>query len=279
MRLGKKKKWGGKLKKQKKVALALYSIGLVLSLLLLVLALSFLSKISGWQIKNIVVEGNFATPEEDILALVEEDISGAFFNLFSKRNALLYPTQKIRADLLFQFARIGRVDLSVKDFKTLHIEIIERKPDALWCGEIFNLSAGGCYFLDEGGFVYSAAPEFSGYVFFKNFGELPNSSSPIGQRFLPEAKYQILKFFRNTLLEYKLSPIALNKLSQGDMEIYLEKNGKIIYNSEQDIAEVSLDLGSILNAPSFKELFYEDEDGELQYIDLRFKNKAYFKFK
>jgi len=273
-----RRKWGGDLAKHKKKVFVIRSGVVVLSLLVLLISLSFLSKYSKLLISEINVSGNSVVSTDDILGVVERNLSGAHFWLFSKRNIFLYSKKKIESEIRTEFKKIKDIDISLMDFKNLSLEVTERKPNSMWCGVEFNLASTDCYFLDGDGFIYSNAPDFSGNVFFKVYGPLPSKNDPIGQNFLPVSKYQNQTFFNGVVLQGGLESVALLKLPDNDVEIYFEGGGKAIFNLNQNINKVSNDLISILNDDNFKNLF-NDGERQLDYIDLRFDNRAYYKFK
>jgi len=264
-------------KDQKREAF-LRSSGLISLLFLVVLiSLIYVSRIERFLIDEVKAEGNSVTSSAEIEEIANENLSGLYFKMFPKRNFLIYPKGKIEDDLRKEFRRIKTIDLTVSEFKKLNISVAERRPDSLWCGEIFEESLSGeCFFVDSEGLIYSKAPNFTGNVFLRNYGKVDDPLNPIGGEFLPLSKYQSLKFLLNVLEQYNLVLIVVVKLPAGDIDIYFEDGGKLMYNSNQDIVRISEDLSSVLKDKEFKD---DLENNELDYIDLRFDNKVYFKFK
>ena len=249
-----------------------------LILVVLLFVLIYLSRIDYLRISSITAEGNSVTSSSDIEKIVKANMAGFYFKMFSKSNALLYPKNEIKDDLMNKFQRIEEINFSVKNFEELFITIKERKPDILWCGmEIGIAEEEQCYFIDSDGLIYSKAPNFSGNVFLRAYGNI-EGSDPIGQEFLSVSKYQSLKFFQSAIRQYGLTPIAVSKLSDDDMEMRFEEGGKLLYNSDQDMVRLGDDIGSILKDEEFKNGL---ESGELNldYIDLRLGNKVYYRFK
>ena len=72
-----------------------------------------------------------------------------------------------------------------------------------------------------------------------------------------------------------ITPIELHPLDDDDMELYMEDGSKILFARKQRSSEVLGNLKVVLESETFK-----DEDrGDIEYIDLRFGNKVYFKLK
>lgn len=131
-------------------------------------------------IQNIDVTGNFVLRENDILKIVDDNISGKYLWLYSKRNILFYPKSKIEKDLLESFSQIKDLKIKLKDFRSIDIGITERKPYALWCDDLLGEH---CYFMDGLAYLYDEAPNFSNNTYFKYFGGISgvSTSTPVQQ--------------------------------------------------------------------------------------------------
>lgn len=274
--------YGHKIKRSQKLAqykreVLIVKIGFFVLLFLLILSLLiYLSRISRFHLNKIIIEGNSVTLESEIKETILRNTAGYYFKMFPRKNIFIYPKSRIKEDLMEEFKRIKSVELSIEDTEELHITIKEREPDTLWCG-LKKVDKSDCYFVDKDGYVYSKAPNFSGDVFFKVYGEV-NGGGPIGGQFLQQSKYQSLLFFKSAIEEALLKPVAVFKSIDGDMEIYLDDDSRIIYNLEQDINRLATDLALILKNDSFlKEM--AEKGTPLDYVDLRFGNKVYYKFK
>jgi len=153
----------------------------------------------------------------------------------------------------------------------------------LWCGKKINIYEK-CYFLDEDGYIYTEAPTFSGSVFFRNYGNIEGIKQ-IGVNFLDSKKFKEISFFIKSIKDVNLNPVSFFAGDNGDYEIYLGNNlknynfygGKIIFNRDDDMGEVFDNLITILNEKILiKEL---GNNTQLDYIDLRFGKKIFYKLK
>jgi len=267
----------GSRRRERKREVFLVRSGLIVLLLLFVLfGLIYLSRLAKFQINQITIEGNSVTSESDIKEIINENISGLYFKMFPKKNSLIYPKNRLEGVLMEEFRRISNVKLSVKDFQRLHIIITERKPDSLWCGTDMGLEYEECYFVDYNGLIYSKAPNFSGNVFLRTYGTVGNSN-PINSHYLAVSEYKNLFFLKNILESYEREVVSAVKLESRDMEIWFADDSKLIYNLDQDVLKLSDDIVSIFKSNEFKESLLNE--GALDYVDMRFGNKVYYKFK
>src|SRR5690242_12158894 len=79
------------------------------------------------------VEGTSILSPEDVRAAAREIISGNYFYIFAKNNALLYPRVQLEQKLSQQFPRIKDISVSLSGYQTIAIQLSERGPFALWC--------------------------------------------------------------------------------------------------------------------------------------------------
>ncbi len=260
--------------------------------IILITALSFLSKNRNLTIHTITVEGNHVVETQSIIDTVNARMAGNYLHLFSRSNAALYPNRKIRNELLADFKRLSSVDISLVNLKTIVIKVTERSPAYLWCGlDVPSTDEQSfknkCYFLDESGYMFDEAPYFSGNIYFKFYG-WPQGSPPddfSGNTFLPANDFAKLIYFKNSLVNLKLIPDMFLVNSDGDYEIYLEDGAgasnahpKIIFNKGNDFQKIINNLSSALNsAPLVTD--FKNKFSSLLYLDLRYDNKVYFKFK
>lgn len=260
--------------------------------IILIVALSFLSKNRNLTIHDIRVEGNHVVETQSIIDVAEARMAGNYLHLFSRANAALYPNTRMKNDLFADFSRISAVDISLVNLKTLSIKITERKPEYLWCGiDIPATDAASfqntCYFLDDAGYIFDQAPYFSGNIYFKFYG-WPHGSPPddfSGNHFLPADDFEKLVYVKNSLANLNLKPDMFKVSADGDYEIYLEDptgksdaRPKIVFNKGNDFEKIINNLSSALNSEPLQTDF-KNKFVSLLYIDLRYDNKVYYKFK
>lgn len=229
---------------------------------------------------------------DSLKTTVNQEISGKYLWLFPKTNILIYPQNAIASELQNKYKRLKNINLSIIDSKVLVITVTERNAEYLWCGmkpEKFtsqNISDQKCYFLDENGYFFDAAPYFSDEVYFKFYG-LPEQVSnevdnPMGQNFSKQ-NFEQLVIFKNAIISMGLKPVYLYALNNKDAEIILTqgKNAsiepKIIFNLNSNLQSITENLKAALDTEPLKTKIL-DKYSSLEYIDLRFENKVYDKF-
>ncbi|MFA6076697.1 MAG: hypothetical protein WC735_01325 [Candidatus Paceibacterota bacterium] len=257
--------------------------------------LTYASRISVLNIGSIEVSGNKVVDTETIKMVVKKEINGYYLWFFPKTNVLFYPKDKIKNALRENFARLQNVNLSIKEDKILKIDLTERIVKYTWCGNTVDSTVGlgegdttsqkeKCYFMDAEGYIFDEAPYFSGEVYFKFYGTTDsNSDEPSGSYFLKE-NFGKLVSFKKTLENIGLVPAKLYKKDNGDIEFFLSRKNsvsigpKIIFKIDSDFQKIAENLEVALDTEPLLSDF-KNKYSSLLYIDLRFGNKVYYKFK
>lgn len=260
------------MRKKKKKMLYVKSIAALAFVALFVFGLSVLSNAEALQIDKVEGEGNILVTDEEIWSEIDRETQGRYLRLFSKKNAFLFPEEAVLAAVAARFPILYGAKIELKGLKTVRIKVSEREPAALWC----RLSSDGaplsdCFFIDRGGFIYSEAPEFKGDVYLKYYGSI-DTGNPIGSSFLPAGTFFELTKFAERIKNLGLSPVSIFVKDDGDYNVRLHDGGEVYLNEREGFDRSLLNLESILTDQIGK-----DSIGDIDYIDLRFGNKVFFR--
>ncbi len=242
--------------------------------------LGFVSWRPEMNISRITILGNSTLAEEDIRGFLEKKLTGGYAYVFSRANVFLFQPQSVEKELREQFQKIKEVDVSRENLTSVIVTLTERKPYYLWCDLVVvatddDAQKESCYFLDIDGLAFAPAPYFSGNVYFtfeKSFGE----ESPIGRRLFDEGEFKRFISFRNALREMNLEASTLQFAENGDSSFVLTRGGVILFHSQQDFTVLADSLRVTFDAEQF--IKKQKSGHDLEYIDLRFDNKVYYRF-
>jgi hypothetical protein len=267
------------LKRQRKILLLRSAAAAVFSVAIVGL-LSWLSFNEYISISSIEVEGNSVLTKGEIIALAQARLDGEYFFLFSRRNTILYPRAGIKEAILSAHKRVHEVEVRTTGFTSAKIILKERSPYALWCEgrTVDGISGEHCYFLDTDGYIYANAPDFTGNAFFKYFGALSlEDKSVIGSQFLAAREFKALDAIRLSFSDFHPlgKAVALRVLPGEDAELSFESGGKLLFLRKGKPVELLANVKSIFES----DVFEGRNVDFLDYIDLRFGNKVYFKFR
>ena len=238
------------------------------SFALAIILLAVATHVPHIDIEEVSVLGAETVSEREILATAEQKISGRYGFLFSKSNIALFPAGSIEKTILKSMARVKEVNVSRTGLSSVAVSVSERKPYAVWCGRSLDLKEG-CLFLDKDGVLFTEAPTFTGNVYFQYYG--PTELEPIGTQFLSKREFAKLDSFRHDLTKISVDAVAMTIIDDNDAEILTSKGNAIYFKIEDDNLVLLENLDSVLRSDAF------DASGSVDYIDLRFGNKVYFK--
>lgn len=273
------------IKRTKKKAMIRNSILYFLLAVFVVVGLSFLSSYKKMTINNIKIVGNKILSSEEIENVINENLAGKYLYLFSKKNAFIYPHDRIYDGLLSHFTRIEKLSLDVKNVNTLEVFIKERSGLYMWCGENIPLSVDqmgdNCYFINDSGYIFDHAPYVSGNLYFKYFIPIPDTKNILGSSMMDEKTF---RSFVRLIDDISMSGLEPSHLTYVDDEVYIylsHKDGAtnpyIMIKKDADFKKLGDDISVAMSQAEFKDEVLGKYDN-LLYIDMRFDDKVFYKF-
>lgn len=258
---------------RRKIRILKLSFGIALVLCIIGITM-WLSRLSLFAINDVVVDGAIGINALDIKIVAEKHLAGAYVSIYSKSNKIIYPKKAITSEIKANFPGIETLNVKTENH-SLKILLSERKPSYIWCaGTIDTIMADACYFLDNSGFIFSKGPTISGNAYLTFFG-LITTSNPIGETFLGTEKILAIEELKKTLDADRITLKAIVAVDEDVFELHLASGGKIIFKAE-DLPRRAASSIELLKKKT--ELLNHSAKRKLEYIDLRFGNKVYYKF-
>ena len=245
--------------------------------------LSFISYRPALRISKVELSGGVLVSQTDVESNVLKFLDGSYFWLFPKNNSIIYPKTKLEKYLTTSFPRIETINIDLQNFHTLKIIITEHKQDALWCDTLPSQSAFDtgspehCYFMNSNGLIFSTAPNFSGDAYFKYYGLL-STDEPIGKFYIASStEFSDITDFISTIRKFSLRPQYLLASGDDQYTLFLSGNGKIYFDTKTPLSTVAQNLSALLRTTAFAST--SSQNLPIEYIDLRFGNKLFYKLK
>ncbi len=280
-------------KKKNKLKKILYFIffAIVLTFFIYITNASFL------RIQKIVVQEVKYTERSEIELTVKEQLEGRYFGLFSKSNALIFSRPKIANEIKKKYPSISKVDVDLKGVSTIDIQLEEYIATAIWCDipvtpattlihdaegvektsvipQVVNsFRDQNCYFLNEEGIVFSPTKYDSSTEIVKTFGFI--ETDPLKKNFSnPKTFKDLVEFIK---LLRRLNIVA-DQIWTTNGEVYaiLTQQGvKIYIDSESDVVSIFDNLETVMK----RDAINQAQLSNIDYIDLRFGNRVFYKLK
>lgn len=206
-----------------------------------------------------------------VQSYVESQLHDGTNRFLSRGNIFLYPKAAIEKGITASFPRVKAAALSREGFsQTLNVQIQERKALAKWCA-----AADDCYAMDESGYVFAKESASSTTVFSEPYtftGEM--AEQPIGQTFIPGHMPGLLVLLRTIQQQAGFLPAGITVEDAQDITIHFAQGFDLKASFGQDAAALARNLQLVLSSQAL-----QGKQDLLEYIDLRFGNRVYYKLK
>ncbi|HMP85122.1 MAG TPA: FtsQ-type POTRA domain-containing protein [Candidatus Paceibacterota bacterium] len=221
-----------------------------------------------FQIKNIEIEDLKYTEKAVILKIFELNTSGKHVNLFSKNNILFF-SESIISNNIKDILSVENVSIRREFPDILRVEIVEHEPWGIWCENINTK----CYLVNKNGLAFVSAPE----IILEDLIKISDDKNKdiLGNNFVSEDVFS--KFVRIEKLLRKIN-VSISQITTKDYQTFIlqTKDGpKLFIDSKNDPVEVVNNLKTTIEQESIHEIQFKN----IEYVDLRFRGKAYYKIK
>ncbi len=206
--------------------------------------------------------------KDELSKYISNYLDKKYLGIFPLANFFLFPKNEVKLNILKDFPYVKEVTLDKNFPDTINLEIKEREPEAILCYE------NDCSFLDEDSFIFQKAPFFSGSTVVKFRDERSGSNRLfLGDKLLDNNQFKNLIKFKDLLKSEKIEVDEIILKDENIYNIVTSDNWRIIINNENNIDDTLINLKTIINSK------IKDKIKNLEYIDLRFGNKVFYKLR
>lgn len=240
-------------------------------LLLLFAAVIYVANLPALAVNSIDVSGRDASAEE-IRQAVRTMLEGNLLLVIPRKNFFAVSGERIADELRRRFPEVASVRVN-KEFP--HRIIIRAEKRHLWgvyCRREGTALPAGCAYLDVDGTVYEELESFAGWLLPVIYGSVP---ARLGEPAVPPG---MLGFFGDAQaglerIGAKLLVLSFATSTPDDARLSLAEGWYLLVTRSRPVAEWMGTLRTVLE----KEI--GERRPELEYVDLRFGAKVFYKFK
>lgn len=224
---------------------------------------------------------------EAIAATAQSSIAGTYGYILPRDSIFFFPKDRMREAVLAAHPEVSALSISRSSFNSLTLSGTSRASSFIWCGTSIDTPApdGSCFEADAEGLIFrqaavstttmvlstgSSTPVSAGdlRIFSALVPERAEGESPVGARVskaesIPDA-LRFVKAIRGLGL-----PVSSLGIRDDEADLWLSGPTRITYvlGHEEEAAQLAASAIPTLNFA----------DGTIQYLDLRFRGKAYVK--
>ena len=238
----------------------------------IVYGVHWLSYLPALTIKNVEIKGQVYMPEDILNTYVESVLSDAAYHFLSRSNIFLYPRHVIENGIVASFPRVKSVSVSRGSLvsQTVSVEVAERKPFAQWC------TAGqACFQMDDTGYLFAVVATSSRDMYTTPYvftGDIVDG--PIGKTFIPGHLPGMLALLKILQQQGDFTPTSVHIDGEQDFSVQFQEGFVLKASFGQDADSLSKNLELVLSSDALS-----GKESEIEYIDLRFGNRVYYKLK
>lgn len=232
---------------------------------MLIISVWYVTRLDFFTINKVTVIGGETIPHGEIEDIVKGRLDGAYLKIVPRRFAFTYPEVDI-TDSVKKVERIKNLSVVRSGATEVVVTFDEYVPHALWCKEN---QTDGCFFLDEGGYSFAAAPSLSGGSFLRmvTIGKDP----ALHTQAFDAQQYKSAEELVVALAEAKW-PVSRAEIdAAGDGFLTVVGGGQFKITLKQSAKETVDNLLTVLGSEKFAHI----KPGNFEYIDLRFGSKVF----
>jgi cell division septal protein FtsQ len=232
---------------------------------MLIISIWYGTRVDAFTISKVTISGGETIPHGDVENVIKTKLEGSYMKIVPRAFAFTYPHEEIE-QAVQEVGRIKNVTIVRSGGTELVVEFDEYVPHALWCRDG---QSEGCFFLDDAGYSFSAAPTLVGGSFLR-FISIGKDPSEHVQAF-SENEYRTIHELTRLFAESKWFVSKAEVDAAGDAFLTIVDGGEFKVSLKQPANETVSNLLTVLGSENFDHI----KPGNFEYIDLRFGSKVF----
>lgn len=233
-------------------------------------AVSWASFLDVFAVQSIAVSGTQEVRERAIESELLLATASARFGLFSQQNMLLYPREALEQQLLETYPRLHSVTINKQLTQhAVHVAVEEREIWARWC-EPSTDEAEVCYHVDSSGFIFEPATAVSDSLITLRGGLRESRTDPLRARIAPQYFEEVAQLLVD-LKNLSLDVYGVTFMDE-DAAVLIAPGWELRVALDKDLGATAFNLRAVLDEQGLRESLES-----LEYIDMRFDERVYFK--
>jgi cell division septal protein FtsQ len=215
-----------------------------------------------FQVSSVVIESSENINEKNLVDYVNQKIQRKLFFLNSK-SIFLFSEDKTQNEVLSQISTIKDISIEKVFPGEIKIKFVERTPALICCKEH---NTKYCYYLDREGIAFQKFNNVKKNLFLI----IKKGEYLLGDKVLSKNCIESIFFLINELRRLKIETNYINLEKEDTITLITKDRWNILFSLENYEKELK-------NLKLILEKIDEDKMQDLDYIDLRFGDRIYYK--
>ena len=226
------------------------------------------------QIREITISGLESFETRAVEERIGSLLDGTYFFLLPRRSYFLADTRALAEDLGREFPQMREIRAAKRFPDELQVAVTERSFWGISCNTSGDALPLQCVYIDPTGFAYEEAPQVTGALILavERDGEPP----AVGQTVIESAMMERLRLLKEGFGEagdVMITGFELRKRIPTEIRARTSDGFMLVLSRDDDFARMFGVLKRVLDEE------IKEKRERLEYIDLRFGNKVFYKWK
>jgi cell division septal protein FtsQ len=253
--------------KRKKKVLHLKIWGLLILFILILAGFVYLSNSDSVKISDIYINDTTFVNKGDIEKIAREEFDKKTLIFLGNDNVVFLPKRNITERVKNLNSAIKNVSVKISSLHAISVNVEEYNPVALWCNDT------DCYYLNENGLVFNKASSDydQNLTKFNDFLK----GDPMGQVYTNAETFKKLTILVSLVAKVPMKVISLDTEDGLTFNLHTDVGTRLLYEANNNPEDVASNLNTVLE----KDAINRAQLNNIDYIDLRFGNKVYYKIR
>lgn len=249
-------------------------LGVLASAAIIFIGFWYGANLSYLRADQIEVNGTQLLPASEIKQVVRDDLSGFFWLVIPRNNFFFISGRRIRDDLGLKFSQLSHIEVDKKFPRKIAITVKEHQLWGVYClrSQTQPPVSTPCFYLNTRGMAYEELSRFEGWLLPLIYG---SDRPKIGVAAVSAEKLQFFGEAKTALegVNSRLLSMSLSTTTPDDVRLGLAEGWEVWVTATRPVSEWLGALKTLLESEVGEKRF------QLEYADLRFGNKIFYKYR
>lgn len=238
--------------------------------ILLLVGLGYLTQLKQLQIKEVKITGNSFVSTDEIQTIINTHRDSKILWFIPRNNIFLFSKNSVINQLKNNPAIIA-ASVSKNYFETITVNVEEQEKEAIYCTSLEHTE---CFYINKDGFIYARVEKFfvpeQEILLYREADQ-----RTVGDVVYTKELHSSVMAFIKSAARYDFRIMRAVLLSDDVIEFHLQQGTRLLTSRYDDFEKDFVNFIALFE----QDVLVKEGLTEIDYIDLRFGNKVFYKNK